>query len=57
MVTLWNRKHLRRCRWLATAGAGFDDSTGAFDRISALGGGTFSGKADPVTKFLSGNLT
>ncbi len=42
---------------LRTAGAGFVDGTGAFANIAALGGGTFTGIADPSTKFLSGNLT
>jgi hypothetical protein len=32
-------------------------STGAFTNIPAFGGGTFTGKADPTTGFLSGNLT
>ena len=40
-----------------TAGAGTVSATGAFTNIPALGGGTFTGKADPATKFLTGNLT
>jgi hypothetical protein len=40
-----------------SAGAGVVDSTGAFQNIAALGGGVFSGKADPATNFLSGTLT
>jgi hypothetical protein len=40
-----------------TAGAGSVDITGAFRNVAALGGGVFSGKADPSTNFLSGTLT
>ena len=40
-----------------TSGAGTVTSAGVFTNIPALGGGTFTGKADPATNFLSGNLT
>jgi hypothetical protein len=40
-----------------TAGAGSVTAAGVFTNIPAIGGGTFTGKADPATNFLSGNLT
>lgn len=40
-----------------TAGVGSVDTTGAFRNLAALGGGVFTGKVDPATNFLTGNLT